>query len=410
MYLTDESWLALTRDDLRKVILANVDMDPGVFALKQSDRDFPYATVATQLKYLQKAVKKLPTYHHHRALIPPRAYEQSSSEAVANLKELQGDTLLDLTLGLGVDARRFAQDITKVTALEQDAVLARITGYNFGLFGLSNVEIRSGKSEEFLKSYRAAPFDWVYADPARRDERGQRVHALGDLQPDLTALWPELQRVGRRLMVKASPLLDLQAAAQALPGVRALYLHSLDGEVKELLIEADLSASVYSPLSQVQVHYRLRYGAEVMRYTLPLLPEPLAPQAQCPAEPAYLCEPDPAFYKHQSLAAWIKRYHPEWPAWLNHPRGFFFSDTAPEPWPGRIFRLQERLPYKPKALKRFFKQQGLSRLNVLRRHFPLDVRQIRQQLQLQEGGDQFLICTTWAGEKVAWLAERCVVR
>jgi len=72
--------------------------------------------------------------------------------------------------------------------------------------------------------------------------------------------------------------------------------------------------------------------------------------------------------------------------------------------------LQERLRYKPKALKRFFKQQGLSRLNVLRRHFPLDVRQIRQQLQLQEGGDQFLICTTWEGEKVAWRAERCVVR
>lgn len=406
MYLTDENWLELTQSKVRQFLLENVDEDPAVFALKQSKKDFPYATIATQIKYLQRARKKLPTYFHHCAIIPPLAYEQSSSELVAELKELQGETLLDLTLGLGVDSSALSRRFTNITSLERDHVLSRITGYNFDLFGITNVEIRSETAENYLRSYTGPVYDWIYADPARRDAGGKRIHDVTQTDPNIIALLPDLQKAGRKLLVKASPLLDLRAAALMLPGVERVWVHSLDGEVKEVLVEVNLRKDQATPLEEVVVGIKIQQGDIRYSYAVPLLPT-LDQSVEAPGDQfAYLCEPDPAIYKYQGLGTWYKANFGECSAHLNHLRGYFFSNNRPDNWPGRIFRLREQWPYKPKSLRRALADRGLKRLNVMRRHFPQDVSQIRKQLKIAEGGDLFLICTEWQGEKVAWLAER----
>ena len=40
-----------------------------------------------------------------QCILPPRAFEQASSEACAAHKRIAGDSVLDLTCGLGADAR-----------------------------------------------------------------------------------------------------------------------------------------------------------------------------------------------------------------------------------------------------------------------------------------------------------------
>ncbi len=403
---TDKKWLDLTRPEVRKIIEQNRQEDPAVFALRHFGNDFPYALVATQLKYLAKAGKKLPEYAKVDAIMPPLAYEQASSEASAQMKELQGNCLLDLTMGLGVDTRHFAKSFAKITALEQDDTLARINGHNFGLFGISNVEIIPTSAEEFLSSYQGPLFDWVYADPARRDQAGKRVHELTGGSPDLTALLPRIQQIGRRLLIKASPLLDLQAAVKLLPGVQGLHVHSIGLEVKEVLIEVDLRQSRLSSPSEVLLRIQCLQEGICRRYEFPFMAVQPSDSQHLLEDPVYLCEPDPAFYKLSHLGALGESYYRYWPRELSHPKGYYLSTELPKDWPGRTFRLIEQFPFKPKLLKKALAQRKLNQLHVMRRNFPLTVAQLRQKLQLKEGGKLYLICTTWRGDRVAWLGER----
>ena len=64
--------------ELRQAIEDNIECDPTAVAL---DRRIPHARlVATQVKYLQRARRKLPRLYEARCIIPPLAFEQSSSE------------------------------------------------------------------------------------------------------------------------------------------------------------------------------------------------------------------------------------------------------------------------------------------------------------------------------------------
>ena len=127
----------LRSEELRKAIEENIERDPQRVAL---DKRVPYASlVATQIKYLQRARKKLPHLYEARCIIPPRAFEQSSSMESAERKGISGDTLLDLSCGLGIDAMAAARNFRRVVAVERDEVLAEVVRYNLTLLGVDNV-------------------------------------------------------------------------------------------------------------------------------------------------------------------------------------------------------------------------------------------------------------------------------
>jgi hypothetical protein len=401
-----EEWKILTSDQIRQLIVQHLHEDPADFAIRHAGEDFPYALVSTQLKYLQRARLKLPSWYAVQAIIPALAYEQASSEATARLKRIEGQSCLDLTMGLGVDAHYLAQQVSSVVALEANVTLADIVRYNYTLLDQVKVAVHASSAETFVSTYRGPRFDWIYVDPARRDAQGARVQGLRQGQPDVVALHPRLRQLGRRLLVKASPLLDLQAAARLLPGVCKLSVHSVHREVKEVLIEVDLASHAYLPPDHLPLSIVLSDGTLTQSFRL----SPWTQSDDLPAasfQPSYLAEPDPAFYQAQCLPQLYQQYLSAWSAGLAHPMGYFFSATfPPETFPGRRFRLLQAWPYKPKALKQALKQAHLTHAHVMRRDFPLSVKQIRQQLALPEGGHQYLICSTWQGKKWAWLAER----
>ena len=109
--MTREEFLTLCRDDVRQAIESNIDREPTAIAL--DERVVERRVVASQVKNLQRCRLKHPTLYAARCILPDRSVEQSSSEACGAAKPLRGESLLDLTCGLGGDtielSRRFSR-------------------------------------------------------------------------------------------------------------------------------------------------------------------------------------------------------------------------------------------------------------------------------------------------------------
>ncbi len=233
--MTREEFDTLCRDDMRRAVEENLGRDPLAVAL---DRRTPHAAlVATQVKYLERARTKLPSYYAARCILPPRAFEQASSEACAAHKEPAGDTALDLTCGLGVDALALGRRFRRVVALERDPVLAAVAARNLRLLGAANVEVVCASAEEYLAA-TTERFDWVAADPDRRSRTGRKLVRLEECSPDILRLLPAVRRVGARLCLKNSPLFDVDEALRLFPTAR-IEAVSVHGECKELLVYDD---------------------------------------------------------------------------------------------------------------------------------------------------------------------------
>ena len=81
-------------------------------------------------------------------------------------------------------------------------------------------------------------FDWIYADPDRRSDKGRKLVRLEDCSPDIVALKPRLKQVSGRLCVKNSPLFDVGEALRLFPDSRVEVL-SLGDECKEVVVYDD---------------------------------------------------------------------------------------------------------------------------------------------------------------------------
>jgi hypothetical protein len=401
--MTGKEFEILTHDKVQQWVEANLDQDPSVLALQPIDNEIPAPLVLTQLKYLQKAQDKLPTYYNSRCLLPPRAFEQSSSEAAAALKIYEGKHCLDLTMGLGVDSLHFSRHFEQVTALEANPVLSEISAYNFQKLRASNVNILSQTAESFLKGYEGPAFDLIYVDPSRRDAQGKRLMDPEKWQPRLSEILPLMKQHGKTLLLKLSPMFDWEAAWKRMPGVREVRILSIDNECKELLLELDgLEKSSATPVLSVEM---IRQNQQqIHRFDLPLSPppEPAMPALSLPKlakeGPLYLYEPDVAFYKGR-LVPYVAQALEQGDLFWDQTDGYLFSTTFLPDFPGRKMRLYEAFPFKPKAIKKTFQQRKLKRANISRRVFSTSIHELRQRFHLEDGGDVFLFFTTFLGKK-----------
>ena len=182
--ITPEEYSLLLTDEVRRAVAAARGRDPLEVAL---DRTVPHARlVATQVKYLARAAQKLPSYAAAQCILPPLAFEQASSEACAAHKLLEGDTVLDLTCGLGADALFLSRRFRRVVTLERNEMLARVAAENFSRMGVANVDVVNASAEEYLRR-DGLRFDWIYADPDRRSDKGRKLVRLEDCSPDIVA-------------------------------------------------------------------------------------------------------------------------------------------------------------------------------------------------------------------------------
>ena len=360
--ITPEEYSLLLTDEVRRAVAAARGRDPLEVAL---DRTVPHARlVATQVKYLARAAQKLPSYAAAQCILPPLAFEQASSEACAAHKLLEGDTVLDLTCGLGADALFLSRRFRRVVTLERNEMLARVAAENFSRMGVANVDVVNASAEEYLRR-DGLRFDWIYADPDRRSDKGRKLVRLEDCSPDIVALKPRLKQVSGRLCVKNSPLFDVGEALRLFPDSRVEVL-SLGDECKEVVVYDDGSG----PLVTATALGRGSFSAAPGETAPP-------PGRFDPERYGYLVIPDVSLQK-----ARLARIHLAGKADIWSDNGYGFAVEEPEGVLGRTFAVESIEPYDPKRLKRELKGREAE---VLKRDFPLAAEELMRRLGLHAG-------------------------
>ena len=375
--MTREELDILLLPEVRQAIEDNIDRDPLQIAL---DRRIVHAReVASQVKYLQRARTKLPRLYEARAIIPGRAFEQSSSEDCAVAKPLRGGRLLDLTCGLGIDSSAMAAHFEQVVALERDEVLADVVRENLRRMGISNVEVVTTSAEEFVAS-TDEHFDWVYADPDRRTAEGKRVVRLEDCSPNMVALWPALKRITDRVAIKNSPLFDVDEAFR-LFGECGVEVISRGGECKEVNIYVDGRGARIA--AEAVGRARVEYAHEEVV------------DAPCEAEfvaeeYGYLIVPDVALQKARLVTHSLREVAD---VWSNN--SFGFARVEPDGVLGRVEEIERIETFDIKQLKKSLKGRGV---DITMRDFPMGVDEVRRRTGMRSGNEARLALTKVRGK------------
>jgi len=374
--LTSEELALLLTEPVQQAIAAARERDPLEVAL---DRRIPHARlVATQVKYLARAERKLPTYAAAQCILPPLAFEQASSEACAAHKAITGDAVLDLTCGLGVDTLFLSRRFRRVVTLERDPVLADVARENFRRLGVGNVEVVTAAAEEYLDG-EGLRFDWVYADPDRRAADGRKLLRIEECSPDVLALRPRIRAAAARLCLKNSPLFDVDEALRLFSDARVEVV-SLGDECKEVIVCDDGSGPLVTATALGRGSFAARPDAE----------PPAAPARFDAERYRWLVVPDVALQK-----ARLARLHLAGRADMWSENGFAFAAEEPHGVIGRVLAIERIEPYDPRRLKRELKGRGAE---VLKRDFPLPAEELMRRLGLHAGGDLRLAFTKSGGD------------
>lgn len=373
---TAEEIAILCSEEVRQAIKDNIERKPTDIAL---DRRIPYAsTVATQVKNLQKCRTKLPSYYAVQAIVPTLAYEQSSSEDCAERKELSGESVLDLTCGLGVDALALSKRFRRVVTIERNEGVAAVARENFRRLGIENIEVVCSSAEEYIATC-TDHFDWCFSDPDRRGEKGEKLVRLEDCSPNVVALIPTLKRLANKVCIKCSPLFDVDEAFR-LFGDCTVECVSLGGEAKEVNVYIDGSTPQLKAIAVGMGEYSCNIEERNA--------------AKWSAQPS-----DLSLYRHITLPD-VALQHARMVAisfegrcdvWSNN--GVALSIEKPEGLLGRIFEI-EAIYEIDSAFKRVIK--GV-KAEIYRRDFPMSNSEICKRYKCSEGGREKW-CFTRIGE------------
>ena len=389
--------------EIQALLASHHSDDPAAFAMQFHGRtELPVRAMAEQLACRQKAVKKLPTLSQHNLLYTPLALEQSSGERTAAYKAslMSGKRALDLTGGLGIDSMFLARTFQEVVYCERDSVLCAVVEHNLKVSGIANVEVRNGDSISLLAEYPDDSFDWIFVDPARREE-GRRSIALEATSPDVVASHDLLLRHAERVCIKASPALEISGLKKLLPALHTIVVVSVDRECKEILLLLERSSPADGPV-QVKA---VCLNAESEEITEVAGGNGEAPRVVATAVKEYLYEPDPAIIKAR-LSAVVAR--DSGLQFLNKSVDYLTADHKIEAFPGRRFRVVECVPYKPKSFRAFLERHAIAGASIQRRDFPLSAEELRKKYRILESERAFLFFTRdAAGHPLCIYALRC---
>ena len=373
----------LRTEEVRRAIDENIERDPAKIALSKG---VPHAAlVATQVKYLQRARRKLPALYEARCIIPPRAFEQCSSQESAERKPLTGGAVLDMTCGLGIDTMALAKRFERVVSIERNEALAEVVRYNMSLLGITNVEVVTASSEEYV-STTTEHFDWIFVDPDRRSAEGKKMVCMEDCSPNVVELMPRLREISERVAIKLSPMFDC-AEAFRLCSPAEVEVVSISGECKEV--------NIYTNAERDMLRIAVIGDGEWMFSNEAMVTEP-STEAFTPAEYRYLLVPDVALQKARVAIAALKPFAS---IWSNN--GYAFARELPdEELPARVFEIKSIEPYRPKELKRRWKGEGVE---FMKRDCALSIDAVRRATATRPGGERLVALTTIAGD--TWIIE-----
>ena len=297
-------------------------------------------------------------------------------------------SMVDLTGGFGVDFSYLARGFSQATYVERQRHLCDLAEHNMAALGLDQARIVCGDGVEYLR--QMGPVDFIYLDPARRDEHGSRTYAIEDCTPNVLELRDLLLAKSQYTLVKLSPMLDWRKAVADFDGtVREVHIVATGNECKELLLV--LGQQVHEEPSAPRVfcvndNQRIDYDSAAYTQGLRIGGKPL------PETKNYLYEPNASIMKAGCFDLVEERFGVTQVGPSSH---LFVSATPVADFPGRGFAIEAIGGMNKKDIKRLL--NGTKQANIAVRNFPLTAPQLRKKLKLADGGPVYLFGTTMQG-------------
>ena len=368
--------------EVQEFINANLREDITRILLKKSPfENVTSKELAGQIESKVRCEKKLPTWFNSPGIYyPPRiSIEQASSEETARYKSafLRGNNIIDLTGGFGVDSFYFAKEASNVIHCESNKELSEIAAHNASVLGITNIRFIQADGMAYLRETHEE-FDTIYVDPSRR-VNSRKVFRLADCEPDVASNLDLLRKKASRVLLKTSPLLDIQAGLNELDRVTEIQVVSLGNDCKELLwtIDRDIKeedvkicCTSLEPLMQYRFSLPDERNFRIHTYSVPL---------------RWIYEPDVSLLKAGCFKLITRDFNLKK---LNINSHLYTSDEINNTFIGRIFQLKSQWSY-----KNFLSSAPVSRANIISRNFPLTADEIKRQSKLKDGGDEYLIFT-----------------
>ncbi|GIZ15583.1 class I SAM-dependent methyltransferase [Capnocytophaga catalasegens] len=350
--------------------------------------------LATQIIGKNKCKNKLPKWFSTKGIYFPDklAIEQSSSQQVARYKStlVQGN-VLDMTGGFGVDTYYFAKQCNSVIHCELQQDLSQIAAHNFGVFKQKNIQCIAQDAFVFLANNKLK-FDIIYLDPARRDLDKNKVFFLKDCIPNVPDNLDFLWQFTDTILLKTSPMLDIQQGIRELSNVTDIHIVALNNEVKELLflLKKDYTADIHIHAVHIHAHSTDSFHFDLNQKNME--------DTEYASPEHFLYEPNAAILKSGGFGVIPQQFPVKKLAQHTH---LYTSEDLVDDFQGRIFRIEKVVPFN-KSLRKL-----VSQANITTRNFPLSVSQIRKQFKIKEGGELYLFFTTDAlGQKIIIFCEK----
>lgn len=396
----------LNSAEFRQFVQDHLTEDPALLLFKyQGKVTFDLKMAVQQISARQRAAKKLPAWSENPNLLFPASIslEQSSSEETARFKGegMTGKSMIDLTGGFGVDFFYLSQEFEKGIYCERQPELFQITKHNLEQLEPSKVseslegldrkfEFFEGDGLGFLKKTELH-FDLIFADPARRGNGNQKLYKLQDCEPDVVSAWSLLRSKSDKILIKASPMLDISQAWTELPEIQKITVVSVKNEVKELLLSWEKGNTQKSrEISAVDL------GSENPRFSFDPKEEENA-VAQLGEAEKYLIEPLSGILKAGAFNLFAARFGLKK---LEKNSHLYTINKVPGDIPGRIFEVIQEISPKKQEIKSQFPS---GKVNVICRNYVSGADELKKKLGLKDGGEDFLIGTkTGSGYKVFW--------
>jgi hypothetical protein len=393
----------LLTQEAQQFIHQHANDDERELVLKYKEiHGVPSAQIADQISGRRKAKDKLPAFYATPNIIYPPGtnLEQSSSETTAIYKTeivkeeaIPLGTIVDLTGGFGIDTYFLSRIFNRVEYIEPNAALLEIARHNHTQLQATNIQYHYKTSEEYIKELKTT--DLIFIDPSRRI-KGQKVFKLSDCEPDVTVLYDEIFRKTDHLLIKTSPLLDIQQGLRELKTVKKVYIVSVANECKELLF---LCSNNYTGEPEIEAVNILTNRTDKFSFTLS---QERAADVVYNSPMEYIYEPNASLLKAGAFKVVALQHN----LFKIHPSTHLYTGSHYiQDFPGRVFKVEALIKSDRKIIQSYFPD---GKANVITRNYPLSTEELKKKTGLKDGGLKFLIGFSGKNEKFLAVAERAI--
>ena len=376
--------LKLLNTEIQEFIHNNLNTNVSKLLFKNSQfKAVSNKEIVEQIEAKNKSKFKLSSWFSTKGIYYPNKLniEQTSSEVLAEYKSklITGKNLIDLTGGFGVDSFYFSKQFKKVTHCEIDEKLSHIANHNFKLLKAKNITSIYSNGIDYLQKNNNT-YDWIFVDPSRRNQNKGKVFYLKDCTPNLVEHIETLLQYSNNIMIKASPMLDLSIGISELKFVKEIHIIAVNNEVKELIyiIEKDYDKEIKIITNNVSSK-----GLQVFKFSF-------NEEANCNAiysdVQKYLYEPNAAIMKSGAFNLVSQKLKVNKLQINSH----LYTSHALIDFPGRIFKVNEVIPYQKKLI---YKKLGNQKFNVSTRNFPENIEALKRKYKIADGGENYVFFT-----------------